>query len=165
MSALAALMVTACGTASTLPLWRDPGFAPAAVHRVFVVATVPKPLLSVQFENALASALAGKGFQVATASAAVPPGSSREQVAAYITENHVDLVVDERLTFISQGPYYASPGYATAETSVYAGSAYGENPVWTAVTTAKNYTSVQEAAASLAASIVDGLLRAGILVR
>ncbi|HTP50744.1 MAG TPA: hypothetical protein VMK42_08610 [Anaeromyxobacteraceae bacterium] len=196
--ALAALALSSCATTNLVQVWRDPNYRAAPVNRIFVVAIIPNQQYRVTFENAIAQALASKGFQVATSAGVFPPGQlDKERVVAYVKETNVDLVVVQRLAkqtqaeyvppsvaYVPPAPYYGgwygyygygygavySPGYytentyVTAETNVYAAKAAPESLVWSGNSSTFNFNTAQEAATSVAASIVDDLIKAGILV-
>jgi hypothetical protein len=157
---LAALASTSCATTSLFQAWRDPAYGPAPIRRVFVVAAIPHAQDRVLFENALARTLIGKGLEVATSSGVVPPDQfDNGRIVAYVREMDVDLVVVLRLVT----PYGA--WYGATDINVYAAKTDSERPVWSGTSSTSNFSSTQEAAASVAASLTYRLVEAGILVR
>jgi len=157
---LAALAITSCATTSLVQVWRDPNYSPAPVKRVFVVAVIPYPQDRLYFENAIAESLTRKGFEVATSSGVVPPDlSDNDTIVAYVKEMGVDLVVVLRLVT----PYGA--WYGATDINVYAAKTSSEWPVWSGTSNTVTFSTAQEAATSVAASLVYGLINAHILVR
>jgi hypothetical protein len=71
----------------------------------------------------------------------------------------VDLVVVLRLVT----PYGAWHG--ATDINVYAAKTNSEFPVWSGTTNTSNFSTAQEAATSVAASLLYGLIRANVLVR
>jgi nucleotide-binding universal stress UspA family protein len=156
---LAALLVTSCASTNLVQAWRDPNYRPAPVKRVLVVGVIPYAGDRLVFENALAQSLISKGFEVATSSGFVPPGQpANDRIASYAKEMGVDLVVVLRLVT----PYGA--WFGTTDINVYAAKTSSEWPVWSGTTNTSDFNTVQEAAASVAASLVYGLASTGILV-
>jgi hypothetical protein len=157
---LAALAITSCATTNLVQVWRDPNYSPAPVRRVFVVAVIPYAQDRLDFENAIAQALTRRGFEVATSGGIVPPDlSDNDKIVAYVKEMGVDLVVVLRLV-TSQGAWYGA-----ADINVYAAKTGSEWPVWSGTSSTANFSTTQEATASVAASLVYGLINAHILVR
>ena len=157
---LAAAAITSCATTNLVQVWRDPSYRPAPVKRVFVVAVIPYAQDRLFFENAIAQSLTKKGFEVATSSGVVPPDPSDNGViVAYVKEMDVDLVVVVRLVT----PYGA--WYGMADINVYAAKTNSERPVWSGTSTTHNFSTGAEAAESVAASLLYGLINANILVR
>ena len=157
---LAALAITSCATTNLVQVWRDPNYRPAPIKRVFVVAAIPTAQDRVIFENAIARSLLGRGIEVATSSGIVPPDrSDNGKIVAYVKDMGVDLVVVLRLVI----PYGA--WYGTTDINVYAARTGPEWPVWSGTATSSNFSSAQEAATSVAASLLYELARADILVR
>ena len=157
---LAALVVTSCATTNVVQVWRDPNYRPAPIKRVFVVAVIPHAQYRVLFENALAQSLISKGFEVATSSGIVPPDqSNNSKIVAYVKDMGVDLVVVLRLVT----PYGAWHG--ATDINVYAAKTNSEFPVWSGTTNTSNFSTAQEAATSVAASLLYGLISANVLVR
>jgi hypothetical protein len=157
---LAALAIASCATTSLVQVWRDPSYSSAPVKRVFVVAVIPYAPDRLHFENAIAEALTKKGFEVATSSGIVPPDQSdNDKIVAYVKEMGVDLVVVLRLV-TAQGGWYGR-----TDINVYAGKANSEWPVWSGASSTSDFSTTQEAAASVAASLLYGLINAHILVR
>jgi hypothetical protein len=156
----AALAITSCATTNLVQVWRDPNYRPAPIRRVFVVAVIPYVQDRVLFENAIAQSLTNKGFEVATSSGIVPPDQSdNNKIVAYVKEMGVDLVVVLRLVT----PYGA--WYGTTDINVYAAKTNSERPVWSGTSNTSNFSSTQEAATSVAASLLYGLVNTNILVR
>jgi ABC-type branched-subunit amino acid transport system substrate-binding protein len=152
----AALAITSCATTNLVQVWRDPNYRPAPIKRVFVVAVIPHAQDRVLFENAIAHALINKGVEVATSSGIVPPDQSdNNKIVAYVKEMGVDLVVVLRLV---------TP-YGTTDINVYAAKTNSEWPVWSGTSNTSNFSSAQEAATSVAASLLYGLVNTNILVR
>jgi hypothetical protein len=157
---LAALAITSCATTNLVQVWRDPNYSPTPVKRVFVVAVIPYAPDRLVFENAIAESLARKGFEVATSGGVVPPGRpGNDEIVAYVRDMGVDLVVVLRLVT----PYGA--WYGSADINVYAARTSSEWPVWSGTSTTGNFSTVQEAATSVAASLLYGLINAHVLVR
>ena len=157
---LAALAITSCATTNLVQVWRDPNYRLAPVKRIFVIAAIPQAQDRVLFENAIAQSLIGKGFEVATSSGIVPPErSGNDTIVAYVKDMGVDLVVVLRLVT----PYGA--WYGTTDINVYAAKTDSERPVWSGTSTTSNFSSAQEAATSLAASLTYDLINASILAR
>jgi hypothetical protein len=156
----AALAITSCATTNLSQAWRDPTYRPAPVKRVFVVAAIPYAQDRVLFENALAQSLISRGLEVATSSGIVPPDQSdNDRIVAYVREMDVDLVVVLRLV----APY--GVWYGATDINVYAAKTNSERPVWSGTSNTSSFSSAQEAATSVAASLLYGLVNAGILVR
>ena len=156
----AALAITSCATTNLVQVWRDPNYRPAPIKRVFVVAVIPNAQDRVLFENANAQSLIAKGVEVATTSGIVPPDQSdNNKIVAYVKEMGVDLVVVLRLVT----PYGA--WYGTTDINVYAAKTNSEWPVWSGTSNTSNFSSAQEAATSVAASLLYGLVNTNILVR
>jgi hypothetical protein len=146
--ALAVLVLSSCTTTTLVQTWRDPNYRAQPVSRIFIIGVMPNDMYRVQFENGLAQALIGKGFQAATSASAFPPGQlDKEKVKQYVADNKVDLVIVQRLTkktteeyvppsmtYVPAAPYYGgyygaygygygavySPGYITEQTNVLA---------------------------------------------
>ena len=157
---LAALVITSCATTNLVQVWRDPNYRPAPIKRVFIVAVIPYPQDRVLFENAIAQSLISKGFEVATSSGIVPPDlSGNDRIVAYVKEMGVDLVVVIRLV-TAHGAWYGS-----TDINVYAAQRNSEWPVWSGTSSTSSFSTTQEAAASVAASLLHGLITAQILVR
>ena len=157
---LAALAITSCATTSLVHVWRDPNYSSVPVKRVLVVAIIPYAPDRLRFENAIAESLTKKGFEVATSSGIVPPDQSdNDKIVAYVKEMGVDLVVVLRLV-TAHGAWYGR-----ADINVYAGKANPEWPVWSGTSSTFDFSTTQEAAASVAASLLYGLINAHILVR
>ena len=157
---LAAMAITSCATTNVLQVWRDPNYRPAPIKRVFVAAVIPNAQGRVLFENAIAQSLMSKGFEVATSSGIVPPDQSdNDKIVAYVKEMGVDLVVVLRLVT----PYGA--WYGTTDINVYAARTNSEWPVWSGTSNTSNFSSAQEAATSVAASLAYHLINAQLLVR
>jgi len=157
---LAALAITSCATTNLVQVWRDPNYSPAPVKRVFVVAVIPSAQDRLYFENAIAESLIRKGFEVATSSGVVPPDwSDKDKIVAYVKEMGVDLVVVLRL--VTAGGAW----FGTTDINVYAARTNSEWPVWSGTSNTVNFSTAQEATASVAASLVYGLINAHILVR
>jgi hypothetical protein len=157
---LAALAITSCATTNLVQVWRDPNYSSAPVKRVFVVAVMPSAPFRVPFENAIAESLTKKGFEVATSSSVFPPGQSdNDRIVAYVEEMGVDLVVVLRLVTAYGG------WYGTTDLNVYAAKTDSEWPVWSGTASTSNFSTAQEAAASVAAWLVNDLINAHILVR
>ncbi|MCX5732532.1 MAG: hypothetical protein NTY18_14550, partial [Deltaproteobacteria bacterium] len=141
-------------------VWRDPNYSSAPVRRIFVVAVVPSAQDRLSFENAIAESLVKKGFEVATSSGVVPPDlSDNDTIVAYVKEMGVDLVVVLRLVT----PYGA--WFGATDINVYAAKTNSEWPVWSGTSNTVAFSTAQEAATSVAASLVYGLINAHILVR
>jgi hypothetical protein len=158
--ALAALATTSCATSSLVQVWRDPNYRPAPVRRVFVVAAIPNAQDRVIFENAVAESFIKKGFEVATSGGILPPGNFENgKIVDYVKNMDVDLVVVLRLV----APYGAWSG--ATDFNVYAAKTSSEWPVWSGTTTTSNFDGAQDAATSVAASLLYGLIKANILVR
>jgi hypothetical protein len=156
----AALVVTSCATTNVVQVWRDPNYRPAPIKRVFVVAVIPHAQERVLFENAIAQSLISRGFEVATSSGIVPPDQSNNtKIVAYVKDMGVDLVVVLRLVT----PYGA--WFGATDINVYAAKTNSEWPVWSGTTNTSNFSTAQEAATSVAASLLYGLITANILVR
>jgi hypothetical protein len=156
----AALAITSCATTNLSRTWRDPSYRPAAIKRVFVVAAIPYDQDRVLFENAIAQSLIRKGLEVATSSGIVAPDQSdNDKIVAYVREMDVDLVVVLRLVT----PY--GVWYGATDINVYAAKTSSEWPVWTGTCHTSNFSSAQEAATSVAASLLYGIINADILVR
>jgi hypothetical protein len=157
---LAALAISSCATTNLVQVWRDPSYSPAPVKRVFVVAVIPYAQDRLYFENAIAESLMKKGFEVATSGGVVPLGQSgNEEIVAYVREMGVDLVVVLRLV-TAYGAWYGA-----ADINVYAARASSEWPVWSGTSSTANFSTYQEAAASVAAALLYGLISSQILVR
>jgi hypothetical protein len=157
---LAALATTSCATSSLIQVWRDPNYRPAPVKRVLVVGVIPFAGDRLAFENAVAQAFIKQGFEVATSSGFVPPGQSdNSKIVAYVREMGVDLVVVLRLV-TPNGAWFGA-----TDMNVYAAKTHSEWPVWSGTTTTSNFSSAQDAATSVAASLLYGLIKANILVR
>jgi len=157
---LAALALTSCASTNLVQVWRDPSYSPAPVKRVFVVAVIPHAQDRLFFENAIAESFAKKGFEVATSGGVVPSGlSDNDTIVAYVKEMGVDLVVVLRLVT----PYGA--WYGATDINVYAAKTNSEWPVWSGTSNTVAFSTAQEAATSVAASLVYGLINAHILVR
>lgn len=157
---LAALALTSCATTNLVQVWRDPNYRPAPIKRVLVVGVIPFAGDRLAFENAIAQSLIKKDFEVATSSGVVPPGESpNDMIDSYAKEMGVDLVVVLRLVT----PYGA--WYGTTDINVYAAKTNSERPVWSGSSNTSNFSSAQEAATSVAASLLYGLVNTNILVR
>jgi hypothetical protein len=157
---LAALVITSCATTNLVQVWRDPGYRPVPVKRVFVVAVIPYAQDRLLFENAIAQSLTSKGLEVATSSGIVPPDQSdNDKIVAYVKEMGVDLVVVLRLVT----PYGA--WYGATDINVYAARTNSQWPVWSGTTHTSSFSTGQEAATSVAASLLYSLASASILVR
>jgi hypothetical protein len=157
---LASLVITSCATTSLVQVWRDPSYRPTPVRRVFVVAVIPYAQDRLLFENAIARSLTSKGMEVATSSGIVPPDQSdNDKIVAYVREMGVDLVVVLRLVT----PYGA--WYGATDINVYAAKTDSQWPVWSGTSSTSNFSSTQEAATSVAASLLYYLASASILVR
>jgi len=157
---LAALAITSCATTNLVQVWRDPNYSPAPVKRVFVVAVIPYAQDRRFFENAIAESLTKKGFEVATSSGIVPPDQSdNDKIVAYVKEMGVDLVVVLRFV-TAYGAWYGA-----TDINVYAAKTNSEWPVWSGTSSTVNFDTSQEAAASVAASLLYRLINAHILVR
>jgi hypothetical protein len=157
---LAALAIASCATTHLVQVWRDPNYSSTPVKRVFVVVVIPYAQDRLYFENAIAESLAKKGFEVATSSGVVPPDQSdNSKIVAYVKEMGVDLVVVLRLVTV-HGAWYGR-----ADINVYAAKANSEWPVWSGTSSTFDFSTAQEAAASVAASLLYGLIDAHILVR
>jgi hypothetical protein len=158
--ALAAMVATSCATTNVVQVWRDPNYTPAPIKRVFVVAVIPHAQARVLFENAIAQSLISRGFEVATSSGIVPPDqSNNDKIVAYVKDMDVDLVVVLRLVT----PYGA--WFGATDINVYGAKTNSEFPVWSGTTNTSNFSSAQEAASSVAASLLYGLINANVLVR
>jgi hypothetical protein len=156
----AALAITSCATTNLSRTWREPNYRPAAIKRVFVVAAIPYDQDRVLFENAIAQSLTSKGLEVATSSGIVPPNQSdNDKIVAYVKEMGVDLVVVLRLVT----PYGA--WYGATDINVYAARTNSQWPVWSGTTHTSSFSTGQEAATSVAASLLYSLASASILVR
>jgi len=156
----AALAITSCAMTNLVQVWRDPNYRSAPVKRVFVVAVIPYAQDRVLFENAIAQSLISKGFEVATSSGIVPPDQSdNNMIVAYVKEMGVDLVVVLRLVT----PY--GTWYGTTDINVYAAKTNSERPVWSGTSSTANFDTAQEAATSVAASLLYSLINTNILVR
>jgi hypothetical protein len=157
---LAALVVTSCATTNVVQVWRDPNYRPAPIKRVVVVGVIPYAGDRLAFENAVAQAFIKQGFEVATSSGFVPPGQSgNDMIVDYVKDMGVDLVVVLRLV-TPNGAWFGA-----TDINVYAAKTSSEWPVWSGTTNTSNFSSAQEAATSVAASLVYGLIRANVLVR
>lgn len=157
---LAVLVITSCATTNLVQVWRDPNYSPAPIHRVFVVAVIPSAQDRLLFENTIARSLVSRGFEVATSSGIVPPDQSDNgRIVAYVKEMGVDLVVVLRLVT----PYGA--WFGTTDINVYATRTSSQWPVWSGTSYTSNFNSAEEAATSVAASLLYGLVNANILVR
>lgn len=77
----------------------------------------------------------------------------------YVKDMNVDLVVVLRLV----APYGAWTG--ATDFNVYAAKTSSEWPVWSGTTNTSNFNSAQDAATSVAASLLYALSKANILVR
>ena len=156
----AALVITSCATTNLVQVWRDPNYRPAPVKRVFIVAVIPYSQDRVLFENAIAQSLISKGFEVATSSGIAPPDQSdNSKIVAYVREMGVDLVVVLRLVT----PYGA--WYGATDINVYAAKTSSEWPVWSGTSNTSNFSTGQEVATSVAASLLYYLANANVLVR
>ena len=157
---LAALSITSCATTNLVQVWRDPGYRPAPIERIFVVAVIPYPPDRLSFENAIAESLARKGFEVATSSGVVPPGQAdNDKIVAYVKEMGVDLVVVLRLV-TPNGAWFGA-----TDINVYANKTHSEWPVWSGTTNTSDFSTGQEVATSVAASLLYYLANANVLVR
>jgi len=157
---LAALAITSCATTNLVQVWRDPNYGPLPIKRVFVIAVIPYVQERVIFENAIAQSLTNKGFEVATSGGIVPPDQfDNDKIVAYVKEMGVDLVVVLRLVT----PYGA--WYGTTDINVYAAKTNSEWPVWSGTSNTSNFSNAQEAATSVAASLLYRLVNTNILVR
>jgi nucleotide-binding universal stress UspA family protein len=157
---LAALVVTSCATTNVVQVWRDPNYRPAPIRRVLVVGVIPDAGGRLAFENAVAQAFIKQDFEVATSSGFVPPGQpANDRIASYAKEMGVDLVVVLRLV-TSYGAWYGA-----TDINVYAAKSSSEFPVWSGTTNTSNFSTAQEAATSVAASLVYALASANVLVR
>jgi hypothetical protein len=158
--ALVALATSACATSSVQQVWRDPNYRPSPIKRVFVVAAVPNAQERVIFENAVAESFIKKGFEVATSGGILPPGNfENSMLVDYVKDMDVDLVVVLRLV----APYGTWTG--ATDFNVYAAKTSSEWPVWSGTTTTSNANSAQDAATSVAAALLYGLIKANVLVR
>jgi hypothetical protein len=156
----AALALASCATTNLAQVWRDPNYRPAPIKRILVVGVIPFSGDRLAFENAIAQSLIKRDFEVATSSGVVPPGGSpNDMIDAYAKQMGVDLVVVLRLVT----PY--AVWYGATDINVYAAKASSEFPVWSGVSTTSNFSTAQDAAESMAASLVHGLINAHILVR
>jgi hypothetical protein len=188
VAALAALGVSGCAGASITQLWRDPDYRSQPGPRVFILAAMPGNANPAQFENALAQALAAKGFQAATNSSVFGPGrSDRFKVKQYLDENKVALFIMMRLTTeaaapvvrtttVSQGSgwYGAYGGVSVTSTTISQGTdvyarievfdlrAEPDVLVWSGQS---NAVDMKDAARSLSAALANDLVRAQILVK
>jgi hypothetical protein len=123
-STVALLVLSSCTTTSMVQTWRDPNYQATPVNRIFVIAIMPNDAYRVSFENALAQALLGKGFQAATASSVFPPGQlDKEKVQQYVKDNKVDLVIVQRLTKKTTEVYVPPTAYHTG--GYYGAYGYG----------------------------------------
>jgi hypothetical protein len=155
---LAALAITSCATTSVVQVWRDPDFRPVPIKRVLIVGVIPYAADRLAFENAIAQALIKKDFEVATSSGVVPPGQPfNDKIDSYAKRMGVDLVVVVRLV----APYGA--WYGTTDINVYAAKIDSEWPVWSGTSYTSNFSTAQEAATSVAAALLYGLMNAQIL--
>jgi hypothetical protein len=125
-----------------------------------VVGVIPDAGDRLAFENAVAQAFIKQDFEVATSSGFVPPGQpANDRIASYAKEMGVDLVVVLRLV-TSYGAWYGA-----TDINVYAAKSSSEFPVWSGTTNTSNFSTAQEAATSVAASLVYALASANVLVR
>jgi hypothetical protein len=113
---LAVLALSACSTTKLAGTWHDPAYKPQPVKRVFVIGImVREETFDASFENALAQALRGRGFLVATASSVFSPWQlDTEKVVQYVRENEVDLVIQQRLATHTTSAY--TPPSTTLQT-------------------------------------------------
>ncbi len=152
---LAALALTSCATTNLVQVWREPNYRPAPIKRVLVVGVIPFAGDRLAFENAVARSLIKRDFEVATSSGVVPPGASpNDLIDAYAKKMGVDLVVVLRLVTPS-GAWYGS-----VDINVYAAKTSSESPIWSGVSSTSNFSTAQDAAESMAASLVHGLINA-----
>jgi len=194
--ALAIATVAACSTTDLVQIWRDPAYKAAPVQLVLVIAVTPRHGYRLAFENALAKALGDRHYAVTTAVTAFPEGRpSRDQVAAYVRDRGVDLVVLQRIAKTTTRAYASGASYEPtsaagdwfgnwdADAQATAGPAeYSEDstmlvdtsvfaagksskPIWEATSTTSTFKNAPDAAASSARSVTDALVRAGILAK
>lgn len=188
-------LLTSCTTTEMAQSWRDSTYTPAPVQHVLVVAITPRESYRVAFEDAVAKAFVERGFPTVTAVSLFPEGRpTRDQVAAYVKSQGVDLVVTQRvakqleITHAPGAPYepvnanndwygpwdasapmaagpdeYSENVTMAAETSVYAVKTQPERAIWRGSSTTFDFRSVRGAAASLAASLANNLVKTGIL--
>jgi hypothetical protein len=185
VAALVALGTSGCAGTTVTQLWRSPDYRPHPVNRVFIFAAMPGHANPVQFENALAQALAAKGFQATTASSLFPPGRmNRIQVQEYVVANRVDLFVLMRLTTEAADPVTVTTTVATsngwygsyasqtavvaqgtdvsARVEVYDPRTEPDTLIWAGQS---NVVDLQGAPQSLAAVVTSELIKAQVLVR
>jgi len=163
---LGVLALTSCAVGHASNVWRDPSYQPAPVRRVFVVAVAPERQDQLGLENALAEALLARGFEVATAAGLWTEGPvDQGKVKAYAKEMNVDLVVVEQPTFLSLGEAGVTPAVAKVDARAYGAGRYPDAPVWSGTLSARNFVSVKGAGAVVAASLVESLIEAKVLVR
>ncbi len=160
----AGLALASCSGSSS-QVWRDPNYAPAPVHRIYVIA-ITDANYGLGFENAVAQVLVGEGFEVAIGGAFDPgqPHDERyyQQATARAKEWKVDLLVVQRPSSAncdkSRDPYCM-----TADTSVYAARVNLQVPIWKAIYTASNFQD--RAPGTVANLLVQDLIQARILVK
>jgi hypothetical protein len=88
-----------------------------------------------------------------------PDPSNNDKIVAYVKDMGVDLVVVLRLVT----PYGA--WFGATDINVYGAKTNSEFPVWSGTTNTSNFSTAQEAATSVAASLLYGLINANVLVR
>ncbi len=111
-------LVTSCATTEMAQIWRDPTYVPAPIRRILVIAITPRNSYRVAFEDAMAKAFMDRGFPTATAVSVFPEGRpTKNQVAAYVKDQGVDLVVMQRLARRTQVTYVAGASYEPANAS------------------------------------------------
>ena len=187
-AALAMLATTGCAGITVTQLWRDPDFVARPATRVFIIAAMDNSANPAQFENAMAQALRGRGFQATTNLGNFPPGRiDRMAIRQYVAENQVDLILMTRLTTEP-----ATPIVVTKTAAVSSGwGAFGTTTVGSQTTVIQgtnvnarveafdartepnalvwsgqsNTVDVQTAPQSLATTVAADLVAARILVR
>jgi hypothetical protein len=187
-AAVALLALSGCAGASVTQLWRNPDYGTRPVSRVFVVATTPRGVEPSRFENGVAQALVGKGFQAATASGVFPPGRlDKVKVKEYVDGNKIDLLVMVHVTSeaakpvtvtstvaASSGWYGAYGTTAATTTRVIEGTDFvarvdvfdvRTDPDMLAWSGESNAVSAQGAGASLGEALVNELVKARVLVK
>jgi hypothetical protein len=102
----AALALSSCTGTKMVQVWKEPSYVPQPVKRVFIVCVMPNDRTRVVVENALARALLDKGFLSATSTGVFEFAElDKDKATAWVRENHVDLVIVQRMVKHMEAAY------------------------------------------------------------
>jgi hypothetical protein len=148
-AAIAALLLSSCGTTKLSQTWHDPADTPVLVNRVLVVAIqLPGETLEARFANVLAAVIRREGFRPLTASSTFAPRHrDRETMVKYMRDHGGDLAI--QLEMVT----------GTSSTLIPASLA------WRSMSRTADLKSEQDSAESLVEAVVKVLTADGVLVR